>query len=53
MRDLLEMGPSGLPVTTTAVPHVYSSSTRVVDVDANQPVERVLSEAKHAIWDSI
>ncbi len=31
----------------------YPPSTRVVDLDTNQPVERVLSEAKHAIWESI
>jgi hypothetical protein len=31
----------------------YPPSTRVVDIDVNQPVERVLFEAKHAIWHSI
>lgn len=31
----------------------YPPTTRVVDIDANQPVERVLSEVKHAIWHSI
>jgi hypothetical protein len=31
----------------------YPPSARVVDIDANQPLERVLSEAKHAIWHSI
>ena len=31
----------------------HPPSTRVVDLDANQPVERVLFEAKHAIWESI
>ena len=31
----------------------YPPPTRVVDLDANQPMERVLFEAKHAIWESI
>ena len=31
----------------------YPPSTRVVDIDADQPVERVLSEVQYAIWHSI
>ncbi len=28
----------------------YPAATRVVDIDANQPIEHVLLEVKHAIW---
>lgn len=28
----------------------YPTPTRVVDIDANQPIEQVLLEVKHAIW---
>src|SRR5881628_5346 len=48
-------GPTEQPPGHVAdVQHVrYPPSTRVVEIDANQPVERVLSEAKHAVWDSV
>ncbi len=31
----------------------YPPTTRVVDVDANQPLEQVLLQVKQAVWDSI
>lgn len=49
----LETSPPDVVVKLHAVPHVYPPSTRVVDIDANQPVERVLSEVQHAVWHSI
>jgi hypothetical protein len=31
----------------------YPATTRVVDVDANQPLRQVVLQVKRAVWDAI
>ena len=40
-------------VNLDSSPSPYPPTTRVVDIDANLPIERVLPEVKHAIWQYI